>query len=69
MTTHAAQPDGVSLATCVAQLPHLFMDSLRALWDYHFDECPNHHHRTWLKSGARLNGFMRMSSMDIRNIH
>ncbi len=26
------------------------MDNLWALWDEHFDERPNHHHRTWLES-------------------
>jgi hypothetical protein len=26
------------------------MDSLWALWDEHFDERPNHHHRTWLET-------------------
>jgi hypothetical protein len=26
------------------------MDDLWALWDDHFDERPNHHHRVWLES-------------------
>ena len=50
MTTHASPPDAASVAARVAQLPHLPMDNLWALWDQHFDERPNHHHRTWLES-------------------
>ena len=46
MKTHAPQVDTASVAARVAQLPHLPMDSLWALWDEHFDERPNHHHRT-----------------------
>ena len=49
MTTHATPPDAASVAARVAQLPHLPMDNLWALWDQHFDERPNHHHRTWLE--------------------
>jgi hypothetical protein len=26
------------------------MDSIWAMWDEHFDQRPNHHHRTWLES-------------------
>jgi hypothetical protein len=26
------------------------MDSIWVLWDEHFDQRPNHHHRTWLES-------------------
>ena len=50
MKTHAPQVDTASVAARVAQLPHVPMDSLWALWDKHFDERPNHHHRTWLES-------------------
>lgn len=50
MTAHAPRPDMASIASRVAQLPHLSMDNLWALWDEHFDERPNHHHRTWLES-------------------
>lgn len=50
MTTHAAPLDAASLAARIAQLPHLPMDSLWALWDEHFDQRPSHHHRTWLES-------------------
>jgi len=50
MTPHAPQPDTASVAARVAQLSHLPMDNLLALWDEHFDERPNHHHRTWLES-------------------
>lgn len=50
MTTHAIPPDAASVAARVAQLPNLPMDNLWALWDQHFDERPNHHHRTWLES-------------------
>ena len=50
MTPHAPQPDTASVAARVAQLAHLPMDNLWALWDEHFDERPNHHHRTWLES-------------------
>ena len=50
MTTHAPLLDAASVAARVAQLPHLPMDSLWALWDEYFDERPNHHHRTWLES-------------------
>jgi hypothetical protein len=50
MTAHAPHTDAATLAARIAQLPHLPMDSLWALWDEHFDERPNHHHRTWLES-------------------
>ncbi len=50
MTPHAPQPDTAGVAARVAQLAHLPMDNLWALWDEHFDERPNHHHRTWLES-------------------
>lgn len=50
MTEHAAPPDKSSLAARVAQLPHLPMDNLWAMWDEHFGERPNHHHRTWLET-------------------
>ena len=50
MTAHAPTVDATTVAARVAQLPHLSMDSLWALWDEHFDQRPNHHHRTWLES-------------------
>ena len=50
MTTQASPPDAASVAARVAQLQHLPMDNLWALWDQHFDERPNHHHRTRLES-------------------
>ena len=50
MTTHAQQSKTVSIAAQVAQLPHLPMQSIWAMWDTHFDERPQHHHRTWLES-------------------
>lgn len=46
----ASAPTTVSVAARLAQLPHLSMENLWALWDEHFDERPNHHHRTWLES-------------------
>lgn len=50
MTAHATPSDAATVAARVAQLPHLPMDNLWALWDEYFDERPNHHHRTWLES-------------------
>ncbi len=50
MKAHAPQEQAVSVAARVAQIPHLSMDGLWALWDEHFDKRPNHHHRTWLES-------------------
>jgi hypothetical protein len=50
MTAHAPPIDKATLAAKVAQLSHLPMDNLWAMWDEHFDERPNHHHRTWLES-------------------
>jgi len=50
MKTHADPGSAVSVASRVAQLPHLSMDRLWGLWDEYFDERPNHHHRTWLES-------------------
>lgn len=50
MTTHASPADPTTVAARVAQLPHLSMDSLWALWDEYFEERPKHHHRTWLES-------------------
>lgn len=50
MTAHATSADATTIAARIAQLPHLPMDSLWALWDEHFDERPHHHHRTWLES-------------------
>lgn len=50
MTAHATPTDVTTIAARIAQLPHLPMDSLWALWDEHFDERQNHHHRTWLES-------------------
>jgi hypothetical protein len=50
MTTHAPPATAANITARIAQLPHLPMESLWALWDEHFDERPNHHHRTWLES-------------------
>ena len=50
MTTHVQQSKAVSIAAQVAQLPHLPMQNIWAMWDAHFDERPQHHHRTWLES-------------------
>ena len=50
MTTHAPLPDTATISARIAQLPLLPMDSIWALWDEHFDQRPNHHHRTWLES-------------------
>ena len=50
MTAHIPHADAAAITARIAQLPHLPMDSLWALWDEHFDERPNHHHRTWLES-------------------
>ena len=50
MTTHATLPDTATVSARIAQLPLLPMDSIWALWDEHFDQRPNHHHRTWLES-------------------
>ena len=50
MTTHAPLPDTATVSARIAQLPLLPMDSIWALWDEHFDQRPNHHHRTWLES-------------------
>ena len=50
MTAHAPTVDATTVAARVAQLPHLSMDSLWALWDEYFEERPKHHHRTWLES-------------------
>ncbi|QTD45000.1 DUF2924 domain-containing protein [Ottowia testudinis] len=49
-TSPAAIPQGTSLALQIATLPHLSMDELWSIWDAHFEERPNHHHRTWLES-------------------
>ena len=50
MTAHATSPTPASVAARVAAIPHLSMDDLWALWDDHFEERPNHHHRVWLES-------------------
>ena len=50
MTTHADQAGPASVAARVAELPHLPMERLWALWDEYFDERPHHHHRTWIES-------------------
>ena len=50
MTARAVSQDPTPIATRIAQLPHLPMESLWALWDRYFDERPNHHHRTCLES-------------------
>ena len=45
MTTQAN-----SIVAQIAQLPHLPMKNLWALWDEFFDRRPGHHHRTYLES-------------------
>ena len=50
MTTHAPLPDTATVSARIAQLPLLPMDSIWAMWDEHFGQRPNHHHRTWLES-------------------
>jgi hypothetical protein len=50
MTTHAQPSKTISVAAQVGQLAHLSMRDIWALWDEHFDERPQHHHRTWLES-------------------
>lgn len=50
MSTHADLAPRASIATKVAQLPHLSMEALWALWDDYFDERPAHHHRGWIES-------------------
>lgn len=50
MTAHATSTDHAGVAARIAQLPHLPMDSLWALWDQYFDLRPGHHHRAWLES-------------------
>ena len=50
MTTHAPLPDTATVSARIAQLSLLHMDSIWAMWDEHFDQRPNHHHRTWLES-------------------
>lgn len=53
MTTHAPARPALSesaIADKIAQLPHLRMDDLWALWDDLFDRRPLHHHRTFLES-------------------
>ncbi len=39
-----------TLASQLAELPHLPSPSLWALWDLHFERRPAHHHRTYLES-------------------
>lgn len=43
-------PDAATVTARVAQLPHLSMEQLWALWDDHFEERPGHHQRVWLES-------------------
>lgn len=43
-------PDAATVTARVAQLPHLSMEQLWALWDDHFEERPAHHQRVWLES-------------------
>lgn len=50
MTAHAPNVDPSTIAARIAQLPHLPMENLWALWDQYFEERPKHHHRTWLES-------------------
>lgn len=39
-----------TLSSQLAELPHLPMASLWALWDEHFKQRPAHHHRSYLES-------------------
>lgn len=39
-----------NIAAQIAQLAHLPMDNLWALWDEFFNRRPGHHHRTYLES-------------------
>lgn len=39
-----------SIVAQIAQLPHLPMENLWALWDEYFERRPGHHHRTYLES-------------------
>ena len=39
-----------SLSSQLAELPHLPMQTLWALWDEHFKQRPAHHHRSYLES-------------------
>jgi hypothetical protein len=39
-----------TLSSQLAELPHLPMQSLWALWDEHFKQRPAHHHRAYLES-------------------
>ena len=39
-----------ALSSQLAELPHLPMPSLWALWDEHFKQRPAHHHRSYLES-------------------
>ena len=50
MTTHAPLPDTAAVSARIAQLSLLPMDCIWAMWDEHFGQRPNHHHRTWLES-------------------
>ena len=50
MMTHAPLTDTATVSARIAQLSLLPMDSIWAMWDEHFDQRPNHHHRTWLES-------------------
>ena len=50
MTTHAPLPDTATVSARIAQLSLLPMDCIWAMWDEHFGQRPNHHHRTWLES-------------------
>lgn len=50
MTAHVVPQEPAHVATRIAQLSHLPMENLWALWDSYFDERPHHHHRTWLES-------------------
>jgi hypothetical protein len=45
LTTH-----GSNIIAQIAQLPHLPMENIWALWDEYFDRRPGHHHRTYLES-------------------
>jgi hypothetical protein len=49
-TTTSATTLVPTLASQLAELPHLPMPDLWALWDEHFKQRPAHHHRPYLES-------------------
>ncbi len=49
-STRPAQIAATTLPSQLAELPHLPMADLWALWDEHFKQRPAHHHRSYLES-------------------